>query len=329
MKRTVPLVTGFALLVSLWPRPSFAQFNGHNTKGDYGLQSASQPPPGWYLLAPLYLRYHTDTLKNSEGVPVLPDERDSLDVNAFVGGLIYVSEDKLLGGHYSFQAYPAWTDSNLEVPIFGVDQQTSVAFADFYFQPLNLGWHTPRADFTVGFGVYAPTGRYTPGADDNVGLGMWGFEPFGGATLYFDEAQRWHFAATAFYATHSEKKDTDVRVGDVLTIEGGLGWSFLEGAANVGVAYIAQWKVTDDDLGSFDVDGLLEEAGLPPVAELPIGKHRAFGVGPELTLPIATKTKLIAILNARYIFEFGARTALEGNTFVISATFPIPSVSLQ
>ena len=63
--------------------------------------------------------------------------------------------------------------------------------------------------------------------------------------------------------------------------------------------------------------------------ELPIGKHRVYGVGPELTVPIATKKKLIGFLNARYLWETGARSTLEGSPFVFTATFPIPSVPLQ
>ena len=94
----------------------------------------------------------------------------------------------------------------------------------------------------------------------------------------------------------------------------------MEGALSVGAAYYAQWKVTPDDLGQ-DLEQLLG------VQELP--KHRVFGVGPEVTIPIATKKKLIAFLNLRYFWEFGARTTLEGNTFTFTATFPIPSVPLQ
>ena len=310
------------------PDPSLAQFNGFNTRGDYGLQAASQPPPGWYLVAPMYWRYHTGTFKDANGDAVLPDERDSLDVNAFVLGLIYVGKSRILGANYSFQIYPAWTDNSLEVPLFGVDEETSLGFADLYLQPINLGWHTERADYTAGLGVYAPTGKYEFLGDGNVGLGMWGFEAFGGATVFFDEAKRWSFAAMAFYETHTKKEDTEIRVGDLLTLEGGLGWSFLDGAASVGAAYYAQWKVTDDDLG-FDLDQLLEDIGLDVLAGIPIGRNRVYGIGPEFSFPIATKNRLIAFLNARYIWEFGARTQLEGSAFVFTATFPIPSVSLK
>ena len=325
MRKTLLLVAGLSAALFVSTSDSIAQFNGHNTRGDYGLQSASQPPPGWYLIAPMYVRYHADIFKDGDGDPVLPDERDSLDVNAYVLGMIWVSQVKIFGANYSFQAFPAWTDNNLEIPLFGVDQDTRTDFADLYFQPINLGWHSKLADYTAGVGVFAPTGSYEFGADGNTGLGMWSFELFGGATAYFDKGKRWHFATTAFYETHTEKEGTDIRVGDFLTLEGGLGWSFLDGAAMVGAAYHAQWKVTDDELGGLDVDQLLGELGL----DIPVGKNRIFGVGPEVSFPIATKKKLIAFLSFRYLWEFGARTSLEGDTFMFSATFPIPSVRLQ
>ena len=318
MKRWLTFAGALCVVVSiLGPTQARAQYNGHNTKGDYGLFSGSQPPPGFYLAAPIYIRYEADTLRNSEGDPVSldPDRRSSLTVNAYVAGLIWVSEIKIFGANYSIQAYPAFTDNALEVPILGVDDGISVGLADLYVQPLNLGWHTSRADFMAGLGIYAPTGKYDPDGDENLGLGMWSFELFGGTTVYLDKAKRWNLAATAFYETHTEKEGTDIQVGDLLTIEGGLGWSFLEGAANVGVAYYGQWKLTDDDLGL--------------AIETPIGKHRVYGIGPELTIPIATKKKLIGFVNARYFWETGARSTLEGNNFVLTVTFPIPSVPLQ
>jgi hypothetical protein len=197
------------------------------------------------------------------------------------------------------------------------DTKTSTGFTDLYVQPLWLGWNTNRADFMAGLGVYAPTGRYTAGADNNRGLGMWSYEAFAGTTVYFDEARTWHFAASAFYETHGKKEDTDIRVGDILTIEGGFGKSFLDGAASVGVAYYAQWKITRDDFGV-----------TPPSGPL-LAKHEVYGIGPEVTLPLASKSKLYGFANLRYFWETGARTALEGEAFVLTFVFPIPSVPLK
>ena len=326
MKRLLIRAAAVSFVVlALGPSLVHAQFNGHNTKGDFGLLSGSQAPPGLYLIAPMYVRYDADTLRNSAGesVGVDPERRGSIDVNAYVLGVVWVSEHKIFGANYSFQIFPAFTDNVLEAPILDVDDGVDTGFTDLYIQSINLGWHTARADFIAGLGIYAPTGRYEPFGDENLGLGMWSFEVFGGTTVYLDKAKSWHFAATAFYETHTDKKDTNARVGDLLTVEGGLGWSFMQGLGNLGLAYYGQWKVTEDDLGI----GLDLPIELP--VELLVGKHRVYGVGPELSFPIATKKKLIGFLNARYLWETGARSTLEGNTFVFTATFPIPSVPLQ
>ena len=150
-------------------------------------------------------------------------------------------------------------------------------------------------------------------------MGMWSFEISGGTTVYLDKAKSWTFATTAFYETHTKKEDTDIKVGDILTLQGGLGKSFMEGALSVGVAYYAQWKVTGDDPGH----------DLQPVFDEYFGKHRGFGVGPEVTIPIATKKKIICFINARFLWETGIRSQLEGTSFFLAASFPIPSISLQ
>jgi hypothetical protein len=297
--------------------PAEAQFLGHNTPGDFGLQSGSQAPPGLYLIAPLYVRYDSDTLRNGLG-NALPAETE-INVNAYVFGVTWVSNAKVLGANYSFQFYLPFTNNALEAPILGIDQSTDTGLTDLYVQPINLGWHTKNADFIAGLGIFAPTGRYESGADDNLGLGMWSFELFGGATFFFDEAKSWHVATTAFYETHTGKEGSDVRVGDILTFEGGLGKSFKQGMWNVGLAYYAQFKVTDDDFGL--------DLSLPPTFQP--AKHQGFGVGPEVSIPIASKRKLYGFLNFRYLWETGVRNNLEGNLFVVTASFPIPSPSLQ
>ena len=48
-----------------------------------------------------------------------------------------------------------------------------------------------------------------------------------------------------------------------------------------------------------------------------------------MTLPVASKSKLFALVNIRYLWETGARAKTQGQTLVITATFPVPSVRLQ
>jgi len=312
-------ITVLLLLFLILPAGVHAQFLGHNLPGDAGLMSASQPDPGTYF-APLYYGYRGDTLRdrNGDAIAYDPERLGSLDVNGYGIGIWWVSDKKLWGGNYSLMVAPAWTDNKFEAPILGLVAEVKTGFTDLYVQPINLGWHKDRADYNAGVGIYAPTGRYDATADDNLGMGMWTLELFGGGTWYLDEAKSWSFATTASYEFHSKKEDSDIRVGQILTLEGGLGKSYMDGAVVVGLAYYAQWKVTDDKFpGDLDL--------LPGL----IGKNRAYAVGPEVTLPLATKKTLWGFLNLRYLWEFGVRNSVEGNAFVATLSIPLGGISLQ
>ena len=166
-------------------------------------------------------------------------------------------------------------------------------------------------------------GRYEPGGSENIGKGMWTYEPFLGTTVYFDQKRTLSLAATAYWELHGDKKDTDVKVGQILTLQGGLGKSFLGGGLIVGAAYYGQWKLTEDRLAEFELPG-----GDPIDVTIP-GKHKVFGFGPDVTLPVASKSKLFALVNIRYLWESGAQLKTEGQTLVVTATFPVPSVRLK
>jgi hypothetical protein len=153
---------------------------------------------------------------------------------------------------------------------------------------------------------------------------MWTYEPFVGTTVYFDEKKSASLATTAYWELHGNKKDTNVQVGQILTLQGGFGKSFLGGGLVTGVAYYAQWKLTADELGSFILPG--GGAIAPDLGDL---KHKVFAIGPDVTLPVASKTKLFALVNIRYLWESGARSKTQGTGLVVTATFPVPSVKLQ
>lgn len=298
------LIVGIALVAAL-QGTAVAQLNGHNLRGDYGLQSGTQPPPGWYGSL-LYLNYNVDTVRDRDG-DALPSAGGDITVEAFSPILMGVTKHKVWGANYGFVVAPSWANNSLDAPLLDVKQKTDMGFGDLYVQPVHLGWHQDRADYVAGLGVFAPTGRYDDGADDNVGLGMWTFEFFGGMTYYLDAAKTWHASVLASYETHTEKEDSDIRVGDILTLEGGIGRSFMDGAINVGAVYFAQWKVTDDDFGGF-----------PPTGRL--GKHKIFGAGPELTVPIFATDEFAGLLGVRYFWDFGAESTTEGESLLLTLT---------
>jgi hypothetical protein len=302
----------FALALAAAGRPAQAQLNGHNLRGDFGLESASQPSPRLYV-APLYANYSTSTIRDRDGNE-LPTS-GSLHVNAVVPLLWYVTDLKILGANYGIMAAIPLQTNALEAPALGIDVTNKFGVGDLYVQPVNLGWHFPQVDVMVGIGAYAPTGRFSVGADDNTGLGMWSFEGSGGATVFFDRERTWSFSALGFYETHTKKKDTDVKVGDIVTVEGGAAKSFLGGGAKIGAVYVAQWKITQDDLG----------------VDLPAGlsKSANYGVGPEVTLPIPVKRKLVGLVTLKYLWELGTRSTTQGRTFLGILTVPIPSIAVE
>lgn len=297
--------------------------NGSHSLGDFGVQAATQPQPGFYA-ALFYYRYDTDTIRDADGNTIRPGQGDpgSIALTAAAPIAWYVSQAKLFGANYGAMVVLPWANASLEAPAFALGRTVDTGIADMMIRPLDLGWHKPRADFTAGLQIYAPTGRYERGGSDNLGKGMWTYEPFVGTAVYFDERRTTSLATTAYWEIHGDKKDSDVRVGQILTLQGGLGKSFLGGGLIVGAAYYANWKLTEDRLAEFTLPGG-DEIGV----DFP-HQHRVFAFGPDVTLPVASKSKLFALVNIRYMWESGARVKTEGQTLVVTATFPVPSVRL-
>jgi hypothetical protein len=300
-----------ALVLVMFAQPGRAQLNGFNIRGDTGSKAGTQAPEGIYVGGPFYW-YGTDRINNSSGTQVNPV--GSLDM--FIGGPLFswVTPAKILGANYSFTVVLPIANTALEIPVFR--QNPSPGLSDMYVQPMNLGWHLPRTDITAGYGIYMPTGRYTAGANDNTGLGMWGHEFFIGSTVYLDQAKAWHAASTVSLEFHSQKRDSQAQVGNLMTLEGGFGRDFLKGAASAGVAYYAQWKLSDDTL-----------TGLPQL--LIQGKNSTAAIGPELSLPIATKKTVFGFFTFRYQWEFLAHTTTQGRGMNIQLVFPLKPIKIK
>src|SRR5262249_37345736 len=148
-------------------------------------------------------------------------------------------------------------------------------------------------DITAGYSFFAPTGSGTSGQH------MWVHEIDFGATVRPDAGKKWNLSTMMYYDFNRKKNTGDIKVGDILTLAGGVGRSFLRGAANVGVAYNAQWKVTHD-------------SGADIPASLPITNGRVFGVGPQIDMPVFAKGPNIGLVSFRYLWLVGPKTALGG-----------------
>lgn len=326
-RRGVLLAATGAVAILCAATPARAQFNGENLLGDMGVKSGTQPAPGFYVSS-IYYRYFTDTLKDPNGdrITLDPTGKASQAIHAGMPVVTFITPKKVLGASLGMMAVLPLASGSLEAPGFGLSEEASTGLSDLYVMPVQLGWHFSRGDAVAGVGLFAPTGRYTAGADDNLGKGMWSYELSAGGTLYFDHGRSWSVSTTAFWETHGAKEGeayvenvrvSDVKVGQLLTLEGGVGRSFLHGAAHVGVAYYAQWKVTPDEM-TLSATGT---TSIPP-------QHRVFGIGPDVTIPIATKSKLVSLVNVRYMWETGTVLKTQGQTLMITNTIPIGGIRI-
>lgn len=293
------------------PAAASAQLNGPNIKGDAGLKAGSQAPPGTYVAVPLWF-YSADAVKDRDGVERLSG---SLDAAVFGVALNVVTTRKIFGAHYGFLVALPWANNRVQ-GAEDFDSNPGAGVTDMFIQPLSLGWHGPRADATVGYGIFVPTGRYDDGASNNTGLGMWVQEILAGTTVYLNERRTLHAATIATFDFPSKKKDSETKAGNILNLEGGVGADFLDGGLTTGLAYYGTFKLTDD---GFD-------ARLPSL--LIRGKNRVWGLGPEVTLAIAARRTVYGFVTVRYQWEMGARTTTEGGAWNILATFPVKPIRL-
>jgi hypothetical protein len=289
----------------------FAQLNGQNIKGDAGLKSGSQAPPGTYVAAPLYF-YSADQIKDREGNQL---RTGSLDAAVFGVALNVVTTKKIAGGTYGFLVALPWANNRVQ-GANDFDSNPGAGLTDMFLQPINLGWRKPRADFMIAYGLYLPTGRYQDGADDNTGLGMWAQEVLLGTTVFLNETKTLHAATTATFDFQSEKEDSTTKVGNILNLEGGVGADFLGGGLTAGLAYYATYKLSDDRFDSQAANLLIR------------GKNQVFALGPEVTLAIAAGKKVYGFATLRYQWELAGRTTTEGAAWNIAFVFPLKPIPI-
>lgn len=285
---------------------SYAQLKGDHFLGDAGLQSGTQPPPSISVIVPVYW-YTASDFRNSSG----NSAKVSPDIDMFVtgaGGSV-VTPWKILGANYGATVLFAFASNKLDGNL--VYSKSSLALSDTYVQPVQLGWHFKQVDVTAGYALYLPTGKYELGGDDNSGLGQWCNEFSAGATVFFDKKKTISFASLLSYGLYSKKKDTNLKTGDQLSIEGGLGKTFYHPVKaypipmifNVGIDYYMQFKTTNDQIPV--TDNLIFYGS---------GDHiYSLGLEGSVLFP-----KMHTEINFKWLREFSAVNRYEGNTFFLT-----------
>jgi hypothetical protein len=310
MSKGVPAAS--LLLIVLICVPACAQYKGDHIPGFLGLESGTQAPPGLYAVNVLWV-YPTSTVKDDNGNKI--NRQGSLTSTADVILVSLVTNYKFLGATYGASAAIPFIKNRLQFNSLSVN--TGFAFTDMFVTPVALGWHLKRADITAAYNIYIPTGRFSASGTDNTGLGMVGNELSLGSTVYLDQKKMWNAAGNFALEFHTDKSGTNINVGDMATIEGGLGRTFYKKVSgpipmimNLGLDYYAQFKATGDS-GS----------DIPPA--LRGFKDRVFALGPEFNMFIPRPRLTLLV---RYEPEFGARNRTQGQTIVFSIAWVAKSL---
>jgi hypothetical protein len=309
---------------------------GHYAPGLPNIRDLVVPPPGVYSILYNYF-YLSDRLNDGNG-----DEIDSVTINprrgpgvtlgvdvdvdiyVLASAFLWVSPWKILGAKYGALVLPSFANSSVGAALAtvtgrGIDAETSeFALGDLFVQPLWLGWALRHWDFALGYGFYAPVGKYdtdtvtlpggatvTAEASDNIGLGFWTHQVQGVMTWY-----PWAHKATAVlaaltYEIHGDKEDFDLKPGQNLTLNWGIS-QFLplrrdqKLLLEAGVTGYSSWQITDDS-GS--------DARNPDVHD------EVHAVGGQLGL---TSVPWGATLNMHYLSEFSAQDRFQGEVFGVS-----------
>lgn len=288
-------------LLALLPALSAAQQDlGHKTLGTAGLDAGSQAEPGLYIVERA-LFYGADEARDRNGDRIPVD----IELDAFGNALGVV-------GVVEFRPLATYLTAAVAIPLAHVTVATQrpeasvdrFGLGDVYVQPVKLGWRWRRCDLGIGYGFYAPTGRFEPGGKEGVGRGHWTHQLSGGGTAYLDRRRTWSASALVSYDHNERKRGVDITRGDTVQLQGGAGKRLLR-FLQVGIAGYALWQVRDD-AGS-DLPRVLRGA-----------RDRIFGVGPEVNVlvpPIRSR------LSVRYERELGARTRPQGQVLVLGLTF--------
>lgn len=284
----------------------------HYVNGSEGLDMGVMPEPGLYFR--MYnLYYSANQVRDNSGNKINLDSfkyRTYLEVNR----LIYASNIRILGARWSvdvsvpivYTDFSVYNSRQIRLPDMHVynlkisKQDNSFGLSDIVLNPAYLTWESDWYEFTTGFGVYIPTGRYNSNDPSSVGRGFWTFAPGLGVTVFPDKAKTWTLSIGGAYEFHTKQRQSKVTPGNHFHIDWGVGKRFLE-VFELGVVGYDSWQVTSDQGGHAQ-------------------KHKSsvHAIGPELNI---TFPKLKSQLTLRSMWEYKAKNNTKGNITAVNWTY--------
>jgi hypothetical protein len=257
----IALLAGLVTWVGAGPAHAQSPIPGNYAPNAFtGMKGAVLPPPGTAVIENGTLFYNTSEFVDGEGVTTGTSASNALANRTILG---YVFDFEILGANYMPAAIFVFTNQLLR-PVQGSEKDFQVG--DWILQPLALGWHGSEWHGSVGYNVWLPTGRFSAGAPNNTGKGLWSHLLFGGATWLQSTPKPWAATAQVRYEFFGKQETTDIRPGQVMTVEVSGGKEVFNGF-DLGLVGFASFQTT-------------EETGSAPGTDTT--RYGILGLGPEI-----------------------------------------------
>lgn len=304
---------------------------GHFNPGVANIRDFVVPEQGFYGM--LYNYYYTSdrlndrngrkvdsvTIKAGAGPSLRVEVDVDLDIYALSPMFMWVSPWEVAGARYAAYIAPSFATSSLGASLSattgrGISREVDSEFGmgDLFVQPLWLGWPLKHWDFALGYGFYAPVGRYDVEtiifpiigprkveAVDNIGLGFWTHQIQGAMAWYPWEHRGTTLVAALTYEINHKKQEFDITPGSHLTLNWGVS-QYLpltrdrKLLVEIGPAGYSQWKLTDDT-GSDSLNGDVYD--------------QVHAAGGQLGL---TYVPWNVVLSFHYLYEFASKARFQG-----------------
>ena len=295
--RAFPRFLALVSLIAL-SRPTLAQQLGHYIGGFTGLENGSSPPPGLYAAA-FGLVQPIDSIRGPRGNTVL---KPDINVGGAIAAYSVTTEKKFLGAEYGLAFMVPVLNTRFNSNLFDATAE-SAGLSDILFMPINLGWTKAKANYTVNYSFYAPTGNFDPNSALNPGLGFWEHQIQAGLTYNIDKKKLWNTSGLTTWEINHSKLGTNLKTGPIFTGEYSFGRRFFKYQMNAGVVGYASQKLSPD-------------SGLPPLLSGYL--DRSFGAGGEWKY---TNIKHKLAFDVRYQQQFGVQLRTSGQVLIFSITF--------
>lgn len=284
-----------SLLVSV-STPLWATEGGGSSDalGSENYLVGAMPPPGWYGLV-YGQHYSADNVIGNDGRSIPIDFR--VRANAIAPRLIWVTDQKVLGGSLAFHAVAPLVD--LSVAVNG-NRDHAKGLGDITVGAA-LGYHySDKFHAVYGLDVITPTGKYDRDRLANLGRNYWSVEPVAAFSYLDPDGLNWDLKL--MYNFNAKNPATGYTSGQEFHSDYSFGWGLGNGWV-VGLGGYFYRQVTDDRQNGESISD---------------NKGRAFAIGPSLKYT----SNHGWFVTAKWQQESNVRNRAEGDAYWVKLVVP-------